>query len=66
MFKKISKIQGVQVLNKSTQKGIQGGFYFDGEYGECPTPNSFFCGVPDHICCNGLCVLPEHPACGLL
>lgn len=66
MFEKISKIQGVQVLNKSTQKGIQGGIFFDGEYGECPTPNSFFCGVPDHICCNSLCVLPEHPACGLV
>ncbi|WP_158594496.1 hypothetical protein [Aquimarina sp. AD1] len=53
------------MLKKSVQKGINGGFYFDGEYGECPTLNSFFCGVPDHICCNGLCVLPEHPACGL-
>ncbi|WP_405205271.1 hypothetical protein [Aquimarina sp. LLG6339-5] len=65
MFKKISKINGIQVLNKSVQKGIHGGFRFDGEYGECPTPNSFFCGIDDHICCNGMCVLPQHPACGL-
>ncbi|WP_298544435.1 hypothetical protein [uncultured Aquimarina sp.] len=64
MFKNISKINGIQVLNKSVQKDINGGS-FDGDgYGVCLRPNSFFCGIPDHICCNGLCVLPEHPACG--
>jgi len=63
MLHNISKINGIKLLNKSLQRDIKGGFRFDGEYGQCLTPNSLFCGVPDHICCNGFCVLPSHAAC---
>jgi len=49
-----------RALNKTEQKKINGGR----EYGECLFRYSFDCGVPDHICCNFLCVLPTHPACG--
>ncbi|TSE05583.1 MULTISPECIES: hypothetical protein [Aquimarina] len=62
-MKNIVNINGIKRLNKSVQKTITGGFTDPDEYGYCPTPNSFFCGVPGHICCNGLCVLPTHGAC---
>ncbi len=63
MLKNISKIKGVKKLKKSSQKNIYGGFDVDEL---CPRPNAFFCAVdiPDHVCCNGFCVLPSHPACG--
>ena len=53
-----------KILNKDEQKNITGSFDND-EYGVCRSRYSFSCGVPGHICCNYLCVLPEHPACGL-
>lgn len=66
MFKGISNLG--KVLNKTEQQSIMGASIFHGEPGQCPpsNPNSFFCGFDDHICCNGLCVLPSHPACGLV
>lgn len=29
----------------------------------CEEPNTFYCEVPNHVCCRGMCVLPTHPAC---
>lgn len=51
------------VLTKSEQKVIIGASLQGGNYGECKSRYSFDCGVPDHICCNYMCVLPSHPAC---
>ncbi|WP_095069136.1 hypothetical protein [Tenacibaculum jejuense] len=53
-------------LTNTELKNIVGSFYDPDEYGVCKTRNGFFCGVPGHICCNYLCVLPEHGACGFL
>ncbi|KIX22375.1 hypothetical protein SY27_00510 [Flavobacterium sp. 316] len=48
-----------KVLTKSEQKAIKGA----SSYGECESKYSFDCGVPNHVCCNYMCVLPSHPAC---
>ncbi|KAA1247457.1 hypothetical protein [Aquimarina sp. RZ0] len=61
MLKNVSKINGIVLLGKSVQKSITGSFSDD--YGQCHTPNSFFCGIPGHICCHGNCVLPNSPVC---
>lgn len=52
-----------KVLTKSEQKSIIGANSFGDEYGVCNSRYSFFCGVPDHVCCNYMCVLITHPAC---
>ncbi|WP_271766067.1 hypothetical protein [Aquimarina algiphila] len=62
MLKNISNINGIQFLNKSVQKDIKGGSLDGDTYGVC-LPHAFLCGIPDHICCNDLCVLETHPAC---
>ncbi|CAL2060354.1 hypothetical protein [Tenacibaculum sp. 190524A05c] len=61
MKKSISKLG--KVLKKSEQRNINGSF-FDDEYGVCKERFSFSCGVPNHVCCNYMCVLITHPACG--
>ncbi|MFD2188962.1 hypothetical protein [Aquimarina celericrescens] len=62
MLKSISSIKGVKHFSRLEQKNIKGGFNND-DYGVCKTPYSFLCGIPNHICCNQMCVLETHPAC---
>ncbi|WP_299709881.1 hypothetical protein [uncultured Tenacibaculum sp.] len=50
-------------LSSNELKNITGSFNDPDEYGLCRTRFGFFCGVPDHICCNFMCVLPTHGAC---
>jgi hypothetical protein len=51
------------VLSLKEQKNITGAY--DDNYGVCLDPFSLTCGVPNHVCCKGMCVLPTHPVCGL-
>ncbi|CAM1342462.1 hypothetical protein [Tenacibaculum amylolyticum] len=52
-----------KILNRTEQRNINGSFY-DDNYGVCTSKFGLECGVPLHICCNYLCVLPSHAACG--
>lgn len=58
MLKDILELRGVKILNRDVLTRIKGR---GGDL--CSDPHSFYCEVPNHVCCGGMCVLPSHPAC---
>ncbi|MFK7747749.1 MAG: hypothetical protein AB8B65_05130 [Kordia sp.] len=57
MLKKILKVNGVEVLEKQTQKNITGGIGGEGFGGPCIDSND--CNATNaipSICCSGICI----------